>query len=246
MTEIKFENRKQIKVIAKEDEVYYIGYLSDLNYQINEKNKNYFIKKLSALFDKYYDGTIKSIWNDIAREMYKENFEGFLWVKKDEIFKERQRLGEKIKDLRKEKGLTAKALAQTIRIDAGNLSRIEKGQLSVGIDILNRIAECFNMRLDFVPKEEKKEKDYSKKKIFYSPKQKYSFGKNDDNSNKLEKLCKQKAKTLVEIIDMTEQSEISIPFWTNDTPTELICVCKLFVDKIGNVKYNLDFSQSTL
>jgi len=65
--------------------------------------------------------------------------------------KERERIGNRIKELRKEQDLDAKALAQRVGIDAGNLSRIEQGKFSVGIDILNKIASALNMRIDFVP-----------------------------------------------------------------------------------------------
>ena len=65
--------------------------------------------------------------------------------------KERERIGNRIKELRKEKDIDAKTLAKRIGIDAGNLSRIEQGKFSVGIDILNKIASALNMRIDFVP-----------------------------------------------------------------------------------------------
>lgn len=44
-----------------------------------------------------------------------------------------------------------KGTCTKIGIDAGNLSRIEQGRFSVGIDILNKIASVINTSLDFVP-----------------------------------------------------------------------------------------------
>ena len=82
--------------------------------------------------------------------MYQANLNGFLWAMPDRD-KERIRIGNRIKELRKEQGLDAKDLAQKIGIDAGNLSRIEQGRFSVGIDTLNKIASVLNMSVDFVP-----------------------------------------------------------------------------------------------
>ena len=65
--------------------------------------------------------------------------------------KERERIGNRIKELRKEQNMDAKTLAQKIGIGAGNLSRIEQGKFSVGIDILNKIASVLQMKIDFVP-----------------------------------------------------------------------------------------------
>ena len=100
--------------------------------------------------DEYYSGSEESIWGDILKEMFNRRIRPFTWVICDRD-KERIRLGSRIKELRKERGMDAKELAQKIGIDAANLSRIEQGRFSVGIDILNKIAGVMNMSLDFVP-----------------------------------------------------------------------------------------------
>ncbi|MEE3412598.1 MAG: hypothetical protein VZQ58_01805 [Bacteroidales bacterium] len=72
------------------------------------------------------------------------------------------------------------------------------------------------------------------------------FGHNGDNAEKLEKLSKQRAEKVIELIDMSNQKEVSVPFWTDDFPSELICVCKISLDEKGTLKNDLDFSQSTI
>lgn len=63
---------------------------------------------------------------------------------------ERIRLGQRIREIRERKGMSAIQLALKTNIDAGNLSRIEQGKLSVGLDILARIASALGYRLDLV------------------------------------------------------------------------------------------------
>ena len=63
---------------------------------------------------------------------------------------ERKRLGERIKQLREQKHMDAKTLAEKAGIDAANLSRIEAGRYSTGFDILVRIATALGMKIDFV------------------------------------------------------------------------------------------------
>lgn len=63
---------------------------------------------------------------------------------------ERKRIGTKIKALREEINMEAKQLSLITGIDAANLSRIEQGKLSTGIDTLSRIANALGYKIDFV------------------------------------------------------------------------------------------------
>lgn len=63
---------------------------------------------------------------------------------------ERKRIGSRIVELRDEKNIEAKVLAQKAKIDSANLCRIEKGKYSVGLDILSKIAYSLDMKIDFV------------------------------------------------------------------------------------------------
>ena len=63
---------------------------------------------------------------------------------------ERKRIGKRIRELREKNGVEAKHLATMVNIDAANLSRIEQGKYSVGLDILTKIAHVLNVKVDLV------------------------------------------------------------------------------------------------
>lgn len=149
-TKVFFIDPLRVQVETSEGDVYILGYSDNMNYQYEQIKDGSFTKCVAFIFDKYYSGSEESIWNDILKEMFIRRIRPFTWVICDRD-KERIRLGSRIKELRKERGMDAKELAQKIGIDAANLSRIEQGRFSVGIDILNKIAGVMNMSLDFVP-----------------------------------------------------------------------------------------------
>jgi len=70
-------------------------------------------------------------------------------------------------------------------------------------------------------------------------------GKVTDSFEKLEMLCKEKAKNLSETIEISNSEVISVPFWTSEIP-ELICIGNFSKSEGGSIVYELDFSQSTL
>ena len=63
---------------------------------------------------------------------------------------DRKRIGLRIKNLRKEQGLTQFQLAEKAGLEQQNLSRIERGKNSTGQDILSAIATALGKRLDFI------------------------------------------------------------------------------------------------
>ena len=63
---------------------------------------------------------------------------------------ERQRIGQRIADLRKQHGLTQQDLANKTGMQRNHISRIESGKYSVGFDTLQLIAEQFGMKVDII------------------------------------------------------------------------------------------------
>jgi transcriptional regulator with XRE-family HTH domain len=63
---------------------------------------------------------------------------------------ERQRIGQRIADIRKGQGLTQNDLASMTGMQRNHISRIESGKYSVGFDTLQTIAEQFDMKVDIV------------------------------------------------------------------------------------------------
>ena len=63
---------------------------------------------------------------------------------------ERQRIGQHIAQLRKEKGMTQQDLADRVEMQRVHIARIEAGRYSVGLDTLTAIAQALGKRLAFV------------------------------------------------------------------------------------------------
>ena len=68
----------------------------------------------------------------------------------DKGIKERIRIGERIRELREETGLTQDQLAEKTGLLKQNISRIESGKYGTGQDILSKIATALGKRLDIV------------------------------------------------------------------------------------------------
>lgn len=63
---------------------------------------------------------------------------------------ERQRIGQRIADLRKQKGMTQQDLADITGNQRNHISRIESGKYSVGFDTLQTIAEALDADIRIV------------------------------------------------------------------------------------------------
>lgn len=61
---------------------------------------------------------------------------------------QRERMGQSIRDLRTQRGLTQVQLAQLAGITQSNLARIEAGRYAVGLDILNKIANAMGVAVE--------------------------------------------------------------------------------------------------
>ena len=57
-------------------------------------------------------------------------------------------LGKKIKNLRKERGVTQQQIADLINMHRSNYSKIENGQRDISVNALNKIAKFFNVSVD--------------------------------------------------------------------------------------------------
>lgn len=63
---------------------------------------------------------------------------------------ERLRIGQRIAELRKERGLTQTQLAERCGLQQAHIARIEAGKHSVGLDTLAQIADAMGMQVDFL------------------------------------------------------------------------------------------------
>lgn len=65
---------------------------------------------------------------------------------------ERQRIGNDIATLRKEKGMTQQDMTDATGVQRNHISRIEAGRYSVGFDTLQTIAEALDADIRIVPR----------------------------------------------------------------------------------------------
>ena len=63
---------------------------------------------------------------------------------------DRERIGNRIREIRMKKCLTAEQLAQLTGLKQQSISRIEMGKFSTGIDILSKIADALDCTIDFI------------------------------------------------------------------------------------------------
>ena len=63
---------------------------------------------------------------------------------------ERLRIGRRIAETRKERGLTQTQLAERCGLQQAHIARIEAGRYSVGLDTLAQIADALGMKIDFI------------------------------------------------------------------------------------------------
>lgn len=62
----------------------------------------------------------------------------------------RIKIGDRIKYLRERKGWTQEELSKITSMQRTNIVRIERGQYSVGIDVLSKITEALNCSIEIL------------------------------------------------------------------------------------------------
>jgi len=139
---------KIVEVIAPDGEVFSV--LTSTGKYLDEKYRHYELHTIEWIFDLNFSQdkelmTLK-IWNGLLF-----NGVSFMGMSSGNRQGERTRIGKKIRHIREEKGIEAKDLAKLANVDAANLSRIEQGKYSVGLDILSRIAFVLGCQIDIVP-----------------------------------------------------------------------------------------------
>ena len=139
---------KTVEVIAPDGEVFSL--LTQIGNYTNEETRHHQLHMIEYVFDKNFSDDKQLMSNNIWRDLML-NGVSFMGMSSGDRQGERTRIGKKIRHFRKEKGIEAKDLAKLANIDAANLSRIEQGKYSVGLDILSRIAFVLGCQIDIVP-----------------------------------------------------------------------------------------------
>ena len=146
-TQAEVLDSKVVKVTAPDGEVFQV--LCQIGKYISEETRNYELHLVEAIFDKNYSPDKELMINNIWRDAMLNGI-SFLWISSGDRQGERTRIGNRIRQIREERGIEARDLAKLAGIDAANLSRIENGRYSVGIDILSKIAASLGKKLDLV------------------------------------------------------------------------------------------------
>lgn len=144
-------DRNTVEVQTPDGELFSI--ISDLAKYDSDEYKNYVLHLIEFIFDRNYSEDKETMINRIQRE-FLLNAVPSMGMDSGNRQDERVRIGRRIRELRDRKRMEARDLALLTGIDAANLSRIEQGKYSTGVDILSRICVILDAHLDLIPNHE--------------------------------------------------------------------------------------------
>jgi DNA-binding XRE family transcriptional regulator len=142
-------SRNEVEVTAPDGEVFTV--LCQIGAYTNRKTQEHELRWLEILFDHHFSNNKEQMINSIWRESMRFAIGGgILGISSGTRYEDRTRIGARIRQIREERGIEARDLAKLAGIDAANLSRIENGKYSVGLDILSKLATALGKKVDFV------------------------------------------------------------------------------------------------
>lgn len=142
-------SRNEVEVIAPDGEVFTV--LCQIGAYTNKETQAIELHWLKSLFDKNFSADKEEMINAIWRESMQFAIGGgIIGISTGTRHKDRARIGERIRQIRMDRGMEARDLARLAGVDAANLCRIENGKYSVGLDILSKIAAALGKKIDFV------------------------------------------------------------------------------------------------
>lgn len=144
-----------VEVQSPDKELFKIN--SDLAKYDSDEYKAYVLHLIEFIFDRNFSDDKEKMISRISTE-FLLNAIPSMGMDSGNRQAERVRIGRRIKELRESKRMEARDLALLTGIDAANLSRIEQGKYSTGVDILSRICVILDAHLDLVPNDEKVER----------------------------------------------------------------------------------------
>lgn len=141
-------DNSKVEVITQDGEKFCIT--SRLGIYSDEEYKHYILHLIEFIFDRNFaedkEAMVNRIWKDFIMHAVPS-----MNINEGNRHNDRIRIGKRIKELREQKRMEARDLALLVGIDAANLSRIEQGKYSTGIEILARIANILDAHVDIVP-----------------------------------------------------------------------------------------------
>ncbi len=145
MTTAKFMDSNTIVVVAPDGE----NFILKTHLPIQNDQQHLFANLLIKYFEENFSEDKTSMIYWVLMKMMGNHGLAFYYESSDRS-KERERIGTRIRLMREKKGMEAKQLAILTNIDAANISRIEQGRYSVGLDILSKLAHALGAKIDLV------------------------------------------------------------------------------------------------
>lgn len=143
----RIQDNKTVVVTAPDGEQFQL--MCSVGKYLDEDYRKYELHLIEWIFDKCFSDDKEQMVNAIWRESML-NGVSFIGMSSGDRQSERVRIGTRIRQIREERGIEARDLAKLAGIDAANLSRIENGKYSVGLDILSKVAASLGKKIDFV------------------------------------------------------------------------------------------------
>lgn len=143
----RIQDAKTVVVTAPDGEQFQL--MCSVGKYLDEDYRKYELHLIEWIFDKCFSDDKEQMTNSIWRESIL-NGVSFLGMSCGDRQGERSRIGTRIRQIREERGIEARDLAKLAGVDAANLSRIENGKYSVGLDILSKVATALGKKVDFV------------------------------------------------------------------------------------------------
>ena len=137
-----------VEVQTPDGEIFQI--ISNLGTFISGEYRDYELHLIEFIFDRNFSDDKEQMINRISWEFIRNGVHS-LGMSSGNRQSERTRIGKRIKELREAHKMEARDLALLTGIDAANLSRIEQGKYSTGVDILSRICIVLDAHLDLIP-----------------------------------------------------------------------------------------------
>ena len=130
-------SRNEVEVVAPDGEVFTV--LCQIGAYTSKETQEYELHWLEVLFDKNFSDDKEEMTNAIWRESMQFAIGGgILGISTGTRYKDRARIGGRIRQIREDRGMEARDLARLAGIDA------------VGLDILSKIAAALGKKIDFV------------------------------------------------------------------------------------------------
>lgn len=147
MTKAIIVNSKIVEVTACDGEKFQV--LCRVGQYISKETQTFELRMIESIFERNYCDDKEEMTNNIWRDAILNGL-SFIGMSAGNRQGERTRIGNRIRQIREERGIEGRDLAGLAGIDAANLSRIENGRYSVGLDILSKIASVLGKKVDLV------------------------------------------------------------------------------------------------